>query len=81
MEMKSKPERSYYDEGGVSVLEIWNSKLTKEELAGLFLGNVIKYVCRAGKKDPKKEVEDLKKAKQYLEWLIELKEPKTEESK
>lgn len=30
-------------------------------------GNAIKYVFRAGKKDPSKEVEDLKKAL----WLIQ----------
>ena len=36
-------------------------------------GNVIKYVCRAGKKaskaldDKKKEIQDLEKAKFYLE--------------
>lgn len=31
------------------------------------LGNVIKYVARAGKKDPAKLIEDLEKAKWYLE--------------
>ncbi|QCG77565.1 hypothetical protein SEA_DIZZYRUDY_69 [Microbacterium phage DizzyRudy] len=30
-------------------------------------GNVIKYVARAGKKDPAKEVEDLEKAAAYLQ--------------
>ena len=29
-------------------------------------GNAIKYICRAGKKDPKKEIEDLQKAIWYL---------------
>lgn len=29
-------------------------------------GNVVKYVCRAGKKDPDKEREDLEKAAWYL---------------
>lgn len=62
---------SYYDKGGVSVLSIWKSKLSHEQLCGLYKGNVIKYVCRAGEKDANKEVEDLEKAKQYLEWLIE----------
>jgi hypothetical protein len=33
-------------------------------------GNVVKYVSRAGHKDPAKEIEDLKKAKQYLEFEI-----------
>lgn len=33
-------------------------------------GNVVKYVTRAGKKYPKKELEDLLKAKEYLEREI-----------
>ncbi len=35
-----------------------------------YLFNVVKYVARAGKKDPNKEIEDLKKAKFYLERKI-----------
>lgn len=35
------------------------------------LGNTIKYILRAGKKDKNKEVEDLQKAKWYLERKIE----------
>ena len=34
-------------------------------------GNVIKYVSRAGKKDPNKELEDLSKAFWYLNREIE----------
>lgn len=34
------------------------------------LGNAVKYISRAGKKDPEKEVEDLKKAIWYLEKYI-----------
>lgn len=29
-------------------------------------GNVVKYVCRAGRKDPDKYVEDLEKARWYI---------------
>lgn len=35
-----------------------------------YLFNVVKYVARAGKKDPEKELEDLKKALFYLERKI-----------
>jgi hypothetical protein len=31
------------------------------------LGNVVKYSCRAGRKDATKKIEDLEKAKDYLE--------------
>ena len=34
-------------------------------------GNVVKYIVRAGKKDKNKELEDLLKAKEYLERKIE----------
>jgi len=35
-----------------------------------YLFNVVKYVARAGKKDPAKELEDLKKAAFYLDRKI-----------
>ena len=35
------------------------------------LGNVVKYISRAGKKDPTKELEDLKKAVWYLNRRIQ----------
>jgi hypothetical protein len=37
---------------------------------GFNLGNAVKYILRAGKKDKAKEIEDLKKAKWYLEYHI-----------
>lgn len=36
------------------------------------LGNCVKYIARAGKKDPAKEIEDLEKAKFYLEYAIKI---------
>lgn len=47
----------------IKVIEAWE--------LGFCLGNVVKYLSRAGKKDPKKEVEDLKKALWYLQRRIE----------
>ena len=46
----------------IKVIEAWG--------LGFCLGNVVKYRSRAGKKDPKKLVEDLEKAKWYLEREI-----------
>jgi hypothetical protein len=34
------------------------------------LGNTVKYISRAGKKNPEKEIEDLQKAQWYLERKI-----------
>jgi len=41
-----------------------------------FLGNVVKYISRAGKKDPDKLVQDLKKARFYLDYEIRRHEEK-----
>ncbi len=38
--------------------------------AGFCLGNALKYLLRAGKKDPSKELEDLRKARWYLDRHI-----------
>jgi hypothetical protein len=35
------------------------------------LGNAVKYICRAGRKDPNKEIEDLKKAIFYIQSEID----------
>ena len=48
----------------IKVCEAWD--LDKDA----YLFNVVKYVARAGKKDPAKELEDLKKAAFYLDRKI-----------
>lgn len=48
----------------IKVCEAW--ELDKDA----YLFNVVKYVARAGKKDPTKEIEDLKKAAFYLDRKI-----------
>lgn len=57
---------SHYTLGGVEVIdaiEAWE--------LGYNLGNAVKYIARAGKKDPNKEVEDLKKGAFYLQRQID----------
>ena len=56
---------SHYNVGKIEVADaIHDWKLD------FFRGNVVKYVARAGHKDKSKELEDLKKAKWYLEYSI-----------
>lgn len=38
---------------------------------GFSLGNAIKYIARAGKKDPDKRIEDLRKALWYIQEEID----------
>lgn len=45
---------------------------------GFEIGNAIKYLLRAGIKDPAKEIEDLKKARWYINRQIHLLDPKNE---
>lgn len=52
----------------IKVIEAWE--------LGFHLGNTVKYISRAGKKDQAKELEDLEKAAWYLQrYINELKEP------
>lgn len=55
---------AHYTDGKIEVIDYIEDK----EL-GFHLGNVVKYVSRAGKKDDK--IQDLLKAKWYLERYIE----------
>lgn len=53
---------SHYTAGGVEVIaaiEAWG--------LGFCLGNAVKYIARAGKKDSAKIFEDLQKARWYIE--------------
>lgn len=49
----------------INVCEAWGLD------SDAYLFNVVKYVARSGKKDPSKEIEDLKKAMYYLKRKIE----------
>ena len=46
----------------IKVIEAWDLNFN--------LGNALKYISRAGKKDAAKAVEDLRKARQYLDFEI-----------
>lgn len=60
---------SHYKVGGIQPIDYMRCKLSKEQFEGFCLGNVIKYVSRSDYKGSK--IADLKKAQDYLNWLIE----------
>lgn len=64
----SKTNNDYYDVGGITVIDYIKAKLTPEEYKGFLKGNIIKYVSRSEYKE--NESADLKKAQDYLSWLI-----------
>ncbi len=58
---------SHYNSGKIEVIEV-----IEDQSLGFHLGNAVKYILRAGKKNPEKEIEDLEKAIWYLRRKIEI---------
>lgn len=56
---------AHYTSGKIEVIEF-----IEDQKLGYHLGNALKYICRAGKKDRAKLEEDLRKAVWYLERYI-----------
>ena len=56
---------SHYTDGGIETIDFIEAKKLPYHL-----GNAVKYISRAGKKDPEKTVEDLKKAVWYINRYI-----------
>lgn len=59
---------SHYTFGKIETIDYIKDKLTPEQFEGYCMGNVIKYVSRYRHKN---KIEDLKKARVYLNWAIE----------
>lgn len=64
--MSNPIKPSHYNAGEFDVIAF-----CQQQDLGFCEGNIIKYVTRCGRKDPTKTLEDLYKAKEYLERLIE----------
>jgi hypothetical protein len=67
MEQVNHPQHYQFGNDGtyeaIKVIDAWD--------LGFSLGNTVKYISRAGKKNKDKELEDLKKALWYLKHHIE----------
>lgn len=57
---------SHYTDGRIEVIDF-----IEDKRLNYHRGNAVKYICRAGKKDPAKEVEDLQKAVWYINREIQ----------
>lgn len=57
---------AHYTDGQIEVIDFIDDKQLS-----YCLGNAVKYISRAGKKDPAKTIEDLQKAVWYLNHEIE----------
>lgn len=52
---------NHYNTGKIEVIDF-----IEDQNLNFHLGNAVKYICRAGKKDPSKTKEDLDKAIWYI---------------
>ena len=60
--MKDNVNRpDHYTDGKIEVIDF-----IEDKGLNFHRGNAVKYIARAGKKDPKKEIEDLQKAAWYI---------------
>ena len=66
MESSRIEHPSHYTQGKIEVIDF-----IEDQKLDFRLANAVKYICRAGKKDPLAEVEDLKKAVWYINRYIE----------
>jgi hypothetical protein len=65
--MSNVTHPAHYNQGKFEVIEV-----IEDQGLGFHLGNAIKYILRAGKKDPAKTEEDLEKAIWYIRRFIEI---------
>ena len=59
---------AHYESGGIECIDAIRAQLTHEQYVGYLRGNIAKYMWRFERKGG---AEDLRKARKYLEWLIE----------
>ena len=65
--LDQKYDPTHYQRGKI---QVWD--FIADQKLDFFKGNVVKYVCRAGSKSGESELDDLMKAKVYVEKAIEL---------
>jgi hypothetical protein len=66
----------HYKSGGIEAIEGIEASMEPEAYAGYLKGNIMKYMWRYERKG--KPIEDLKKARWYLDRLIGLRERKAD---
>jgi hypothetical protein len=64
-----KPPVAHYNRGDIQPIDFIESNFTPDEYKGYLKGQIIKYISRYRYKGT--PIEDLHKARTYLDWLIE----------
>lgn len=73
--MTTKYSPEHYQRG---IIEVWD--FIADQNLDYFSGNVVKYVCRAGYKGQEEEIDDLRKARAYINKKINLIKQSTPEN-
>lgn len=68
MERDNIVKPQHYTSGKFEVIDVIKDSSTPEQFEGFLINNVKKYILRYKHKNG---VEDLKKARKYLDWTIE----------
>lgn len=68
----------HYRVGGIELIDVMVAKMTPEEIKGFCKGLALKYLFRA---DYKNGLEDYKKAKWYIDYLIKFLENEEKKAK
>lgn len=63
------PQHYMNTTGAIECIDAIRAQLTHEQYVGYLRGNIVKYLWRFERKGG---AEDLRKASNYLEWLIEV---------
>jgi hypothetical protein len=66
---KHHPKVSHYGQGSIQPIDFIEATFSRDEYRGHLKACILKYLCRYQHKGT--PLEDLRKAKVYLEWLIE----------
>lgn len=66
--MKDLTKQEHYANNGIEPIEIMRKNFNHDEFMGFCKGNVLKYILRY---EDKNGLEDLEKARIYLNWLID----------
>jgi hypothetical protein len=59
---------THYQADGMQAIDAIRAQMSHEAFCGFLRGNIVKYVWRYGNKGG---IADLRKARVYLDWLIE----------
>lgn len=69
IDSENRPKHYSMDHEPIKVFKAWATN--SDEYIGFCKFSVLKYLSRIGKKDGETQISDARKARDYLNWMIE----------